>query len=372
MNESAIPSYAGSDEIATGDPTRLLHVCLEDTRRDSAAGIHSAAIAGGLAKRGLAVERSWYESSRVPKAMGWARLWINRHRLIRQSDAVYARWHPLDFPTYLSARMFRKPLILEVNGQLEDVTVSRPRISAILPLLRVLTRAEFAAANEVITVSPGLKKWVETLAPQHTVTSLAPNGVDIPVDICAKSASRPRYAVFVGALAPWQNVQLILDAAQSEDWPMDLEFRVIGDGRESGVVQEAAESSPRITYRGRLSRERTLQELSGASLSFCVPSPSMARNHINGVPFKLAESLVMGVPVVVSNLPHQTSLVERLHGGMTVAEVASEVCQAAKVLLSEFAGVNERKQLADRARRSLSWDSAVSVAEDAIRRALAQ
>lgn len=307
----------------------------------------------------------WNTNGSRRKLRTWSRHWWRTLRHLPHVDAVYCRWHVLDLPTCLLARLSGKRLVLEVNGGVEDIQVAHPRVRPLAPLLRLLMQTEFRLAHSIICVSPGLQSWAQQMAPARVDVSWARNGTDVELARRRRPAAQPPYACFIGALAPWQGIELLLAAAASRHWPRDLQLHIVGDGRLAELVRERALDRSHVQYHGRLPRERALELLATSSVSLCIPSSDLDRNMINGIPFKLLESLMLGVPVVVSPLTHQADTVHLVQGGITAGETAREVALAVGGIVDESKEV-DRASLSTRSSNCLSWDVAIEAAAAAL------
>ncbi|GGK71101.1 glycosyltransferase [Ornithinimicrobium pekingense] len=351
---------------ADGHPrVRVLHTCLEPATEGSACLAHSSAIAQGLRRRGLQVRTVWNTAGSSGKPVQWLRVWSGILRHLSGVDAVYCRWHAFDLPTCVLARLFRKRLVLEVNGGIGDIQIGHPRLRPVMPLLRLVTRVQLRLAHTVICVSPGLRDWARRLAPEGTEVTWAPNGTDPAIADLRRPASSPAHASYVGVLSSWQGIELLVAAATSPDWPDRLALDVVGDGPVADVVRDAAREHPHIRYHGRLPREQTLEVLATSSVSLCLPSSDLPRNQVNGTPFKLVETLMLGVPAVVSPLAHQIRAVRSVDGGRATAETPRDVARAVAAVVDE-ASEAARQALASRAARCFTWDGAVDVAARAV------
>lgn len=354
---------SGPGEEPTG--ATVLHTCLEPAVEGSAARVHCEEIAAGLRRRGLRVVPVWNTFRTRGRLGGWLRHWQRVAASLPRAEAVYSRWHVMDLPTCLLARWHGRRLVLEVNGGLGDQWAAPPLSRALAPVFRLLAQAELRLADEVVCVSPGLQDWVRSLVPGHVGVRHAPNGTNPTLAARAGPASRPAYACFVGVLAPWQGLDLLLAAAASPRWPEGVGLEIVGDGRSAASLRVAAGHLPHVTFHGKIPRERTLQILAGSSVSLCLPGSHLARNQVNGIPFKLLESLALGVPVVVSPLAHQVEAVRRVDGGLATGETPGEVAAAVADVVRRCQ-TEQRVALAHRSARELSWERAVDEAEAAL------
>lgn len=133
-----------------------------------------------------------------------------------------------------------------------------------------------------------------------------PDGQDV-ADAAAGpdgAASRPERqhpgnVVFLGRLAPLKGVHRLLKAwdAVAADHPA-VRLRVLGDGQQRAELQTqvARRGTPRVDFLGHCSRDRIELELARALVTV---HPSQC--HENS-PYAVRESLMAGVPVMVSNV----------------------------------------------------------------------
>jgi glycosyltransferase involved in cell wall biosynthesis len=115
--------------------------------------------------------------------------------------------------------------------------------------------------------------------------------------------------VFVGALASWQGIDVVLRAVQSKAWPRDVDLVIAGDGKERGRIQVAARASDRIRWLGTIPYEESAILVSG-SLAALVPMVDVPRSKFGLSPLKLFEAMACGVPVVASDLPGLRDVVQ--------------------------------------------------------------
>lgn len=129
------------------------------------------------------------------------------------------------------------------------------------------------------------------------------NGIDLDrlkSIFCRKKTKMPHTAVVVGRMVHVKGQSRIIEAlsvAQKDD----LEFRVIfiGDGPDRSRLESQAEKlgvSALVEFRGWLPRQKTLEEMKAASV---VVVPSLQE----GFGLVLAEAMILGVPVVASDIP---------------------------------------------------------------------
>lgn len=343
---------------------RLLHTCSEPTVEGSAPEMHSRAIADGLGREpGMVVTRHWRSAGARGSIVALLRYQVSLVRQLKEHDVVYMRWHVLDLPVHLAARLLRRPLVLEVNGRVDDVLSAYPRLRRLRPLLEAMARVSFRIADRVVTVSPGLECWVGQRGPRGGV-SWVHNGAPAALAAAQQAPTMPPRAVFVGHLATWQGLDVLLQATRSPLWPTYCQLDVVGDG----PMEEAAraeEAGGRVIYHGRLPRHEAIGLLARATVSVSPQSVAVSRNHVMGMPLKVMESIMLGVPVVGSALPQQESLLRAAPGCRVFYDDSpEELADAVRVALSADPPV--RPELRAFGRAHASWDDAVEHARDVI------
>jgi len=316
--------------------------------------MHLQQIADGLEREGHLVTRLWCRPSRAPRLLRLVIFQLRTLRRLRDFDVLYFRWHPLGFLQYGAAKLMRVPYVLEVNGTEEDITLAYPRASRCLGLLRCTARRSFRGAAHVIAVSPGLADRARDATRDRVPVTWLANGA--PEDLAAQQrpAASPPYAAFIGELAPWQGLDTLLGARRLESWPAEVGLVVVGTGTEAPAVVAAAREGL-VEYLGRLPHDEAKRIMAEAVVTISPQTARYARNRLGVSPLKVAESLMLGVPVIASRLPGQDELVQGSPGGQVVAPDSCE--ELADAVRAAVEAETDKRQLTDYARNALSWTS---------------
>lgn len=331
---------------------RIASVSSEVPRPGSAAEMHLHEIANGLERNGNCVTRIWAADEKSTRVVRLAKFQLKNLLVLRSFDVVYFRWHVLGVPQYVMARIFRIPYVLEINGTHEDIVLAHPRLALLSKFLGCLTAWEFRGASHIIAVSPGLSAWASDLSNRRVPVTWMPNGAPEGLARQRADATDPPYVVFVGGLAAWQGIDTALAARRSPAWPNDVKLVVVGSGLEESSVTHAA-AQGLVDYRGQLDRSEAQKVMARAAVSISPQTARLSRNRLGVTPLKVAESLMLGVPVVVSNLPGQAEIVAGSPGGRVVApDSPNELARAVAVMM---AFPSDRDAIAHYAIESLSW-----------------
>lgn len=237
---------------------------------------------------------------------------------------------------------------------------------AVVAILRELERHCLAAAHAVVVPSETIALAVAASgAPEHRITVVR-NGADVPELPLPRPPDAPdRYLVYVGALQPWQGVDVLLRGfGRLADLP-DLRLVICSSvpAKRARPLRRLAERlglEHRVVWRFATPHHEVAQWLAGAEISVA-PLTACARNVDQGCcPLKIIESMAVGVPVVASDLPAVRELVaDGQHGRLVAPERPAELARALRVLL-EYPDKARQMGRAGRARvvRELTWQRA--------------
>jgi len=347
---------------------RLAYLCLQATREGQASYAHVHEIIRGLERRGWTVELfepRYVHDMQVPGLLGRAieflRVQLRCARALANADVFYVRAHFAAWPASAWGAVRRRRTVQELNGVYSDAVTAHPRLRPLAWLIAAAQRSQLRRACLVICVTEGLARWVTAEAEPRRVTVI-PNGANAelftPNGPIAQGLPA-RYVAFVGSLAGWHGVEVMLEATRDASWPDGVPLLIAGDGARSGEVRKAATASDRVMYLGRLPYREVPALVRGASAMLSV-QPAMATTAIGGVnPLKVYEALACGVPVIVADHPGQADLVRREACGWIVppgdpASVANAVGEAVN-------NQKEAKARGARGRRAVlrehSWDA---------------
>ena len=304
------------------DGRNIAYLCLQALNEGQASYAHVNGIVDGLRALGWRVVLFAPDSTTKPQAVhrivAIIRAQIGCLRHLSRADLLYVRWHFAAWPTVALAKIRRVPLVVEVNGTFDDAVAAWPRLKPLAGLLRSASRAQLAWANGLIAVTDELASWAEAQCGSPKRTVVVPNAAN--TDLFAPSPTSRgnggEYVAFVGALAPWQGVAVMIDATRHPRWPRGIVLAVAGDGQMRGRL--LAVPGDRIRYLGRLRHAEVPGFLAGAIASLCVQTATGGRGNVGCSPIKLYEGLATGRPVIASDMPGVGDVVEAAGGGVVV------------------------------------------------------
>ena len=307
---------------------------------------------------------------RVARLLQLLRSTASSWRAIRRGDVVYMRWHPFGVGVTTAARLLRRPIVLEVNGSIEDITSSHRWLNRFRWVMLLCARVQFQQADYVIAVTTGLETWTRMVAPSmHAKVAVLENGAPASLARQRTEVSVPPYAIFVGELAPWQGVATMIAATRSEQWPAELVLHVVGDGRLLPDVMAAAGApDAKIVSHGRLARREAQNLLAAAAVSLSPQGMDWQGNKWGASPIKVAESLLLGVPVVVSDINSSIDIIsqERL-GAVHATDDPEDLAIMVSKVYTMGTATAERDRIAEAGMAVFSWESVSERTADVVR-----
>lgn len=217
----------------------------------------------------------------------------------------------------VAARLIGFRVILEVNGLPANELKDRGFGPLVRSVVALHEMAQRRAANGIVAVTEGIARRLrETTSCPITVI---PNGSDVPTPSAVPSDAPTEAAaflagggidrpllVYVGALAPWQDLELTLRVLHRLRTETDRDWRlaVVGDGegRETFLaIRDALRLGDAVHWLGWQPKAVVDHVLASANIGL-VPLRSKGGSDICGSPLKLFEYLAAGLPVVASEV----------------------------------------------------------------------
>jgi glycosyltransferase involved in cell wall biosynthesis len=205
------------------------------------------------------------------------------------------------------------PWILETNALLTE-EASRERSGVVLTgVARQLERRAYHECSVLIAISQALAdQLVDEMGVARDKIAVVPNGVDVhrfdPARVSAPRFEGSFTVFFVGALASWQGLDVLLQATARV---CDIHVTVAGDGPEREALVDLAERlglGARVRFLGRVAPDEVPALIAAADV--CYSGHSAFRS-----PLKLYEYMAMGRPVISSAVPDaKAALVDGVSG----------------------------------------------------------
>ncbi|WP_243772676.1 glycosyltransferase family 4 protein [Actinomadura barringtoniae] len=253
----------------------------------------------------------------------------------------------------------RHRVVFEVNGlpsieMTHTWPLATPRA---LGKIRELERFCLERSDAVVVPSAVIANAVRGLGVPDAKIHLVPNGADVVSRPPRPDTAPDRYIIYVGALQPWQGLDVLLRAfTRLADLP-DLRLVICSSvpERRAKPLRRLAERlgvDDRIDWMFTLPHHEVAAWLAHAEVSVA-PLTGCARNLDQGcAPLKVLESMAAGTPVVASDLPAVRELMTGgEHGRLVPADRPAQLARAVRILLEypEQAAV-----MGERARRRIS------------------
>ncbi|GAA4603700.1 hypothetical protein GCM10023195_12310 [Actinoallomurus liliacearum] len=307
----------------------------------------------------------------------WVAAHVEPHRETLRICHVRDPWSALPVLA-LPGRGYR--VVYEVNGLPSvELVHTHPSVTpATLAKIADLERLCLEGADAVVVPSRVIAGALSRRGVPETKVHLVPNGADVAAAAPRPDGAPERYLVYVGALQPWQGVDVLLRAFARLADLTDLRLVICSSvpERRARPLRRLAERlgvADRLLWRFTLPHAEVAGWLAGAAISVA-PLTACARNLDQGcAPLKILESMAAGVPVVASDLPAVREIMaDREHGRLVAPDRPAELARVLRVLLeypdaARAMGERGRQRIladltwpASRARLSAVYDSLTS------------
>jgi len=189
-----------------------------------------------------------------------------------------------------------------------DVPGHVPELNRIHRIVKPVRQMILRNAATIIANDEGLAR--RSMAADPYPVSVVPNGVD--TDFFAPTQNRSHadgfHVLFVGRFTAEKNLVHLLDqyAKLESAFPGKMSLRMVGDGPQMHELKRHASEAglgKSVTWHGWTTKEQ-LRELYTTSSCFVNPS------FYEGMPNTVLEAMASGLPVVVSDVPGNNTLIE--------------------------------------------------------------
>jgi glycosyltransferase involved in cell wall biosynthesis len=324
---------------------KILYITLENLSFHKGSVVHIKEVINGLQKRGHQVGligRAWTELENIecfynihPKTffpfkylvrkeksyfLSSILLFLSIFKLLRQYDVIYAR----DFHTVIIALIprlfFNKKLVFEINGIAHEEQNLKSHTILNRFLAFMIQKAEKIAtrcSDRIVSVTPQIATYLTQYlhCPREKVKVIG-NGVNTKIfhPIGDKAilwswkkrlgiAKEDTVIAFVGNLAPWQGVNVLIESA----FPLlkdndHLKFLIVGEGSlKDSLLRKVSNSGyeESFIFTGMMQYKDVPMLINLADI--CVAPFISRRNRTTGVsPIKIFEYMACGKPIITS------------------------------------------------------------------------
>jgi len=307
-------------------------------------------------------------------------LFLYLFKVIPQSEVTYAREFYAVLVALLPHLLFKKKLVFEINGLASEEQKLRGDSFMNRIFSFFIKQAEMLAAkcsNLVVSVTPQISSYL--MGHFHCRSDkikVIQNGVNIssfyPIrDITVLKKSRKevgieedeRVVAFVGNIAPWQGVNILIESAfRLLDKNERLKFLIVGDGLLKRTLVKKAKDSKwgeKIIFLGMRPYEEIPFLINIADI--CVAPFINERNRKTGVsPLKIFEYMACGKPVVSSRIEGLEFIEKEYAGQLAEPDDAVSLAKALQDLLTNTKmRIEMGRRSLEIAREKFSWDSRV-------------
>jgi glycosyltransferase involved in cell wall biosynthesis len=251
------------------------------------------------------------------------------------------------------------PYVVSLRGG--DVPGTEPHLAIFYRALKPLRRDILKQAKAVCAPSQGLKELSEKT--DRFPVQVVPNGID--TDLFCPEPERPAKAptlLSVGRLHAQKNVRYLLKLVAVIKSKTEVRAQIIGDGPERPALEAAAAAlgiTDSVQFSGWLTRDEVRKAYQSATLLVHASS-------YEGMSNVILEALASGLPVVASQIPGNTELIQDGANGF-LFDPAGDPAQLADRITPLFQDQMTWNRLSAAARATIekrfSWNHAADLYE---------
>ena len=284
--------------------------------------------------------------------------YIRLKNLYRKAELKVIHCHDLE-PLPIAVRL-KKLTGARLVYDAHELAVERINIYGLRrKLAGLLEQRLISSVDALISVSPSICDWYQKRF-TGTPVSLVRNIPGYPKMPVSPVPLRNYYNIpedrllfiYLGKLSKGRGIEKALQAFQNERVAHHIVF--MGSGPLKEKVLQAGSICDRIHYHEPVSPEQVISHAAGADAGICLVE-DICLNYRYCLPNKLFECLLAGLPVLASNLPDQSRIVNKYQAGWIVQHNPQDI---ADFLISITGGkVRElQKNLPGRV-RTLCWEN---------------
>lgn len=260
-----------------------------------------------------------------------ARLLVRLLRDLSRSspDVLYSRYTPFGIAPACASVLLGIPHVIELNGIVQEDLAAEGVPRHLMGLARVSERLHCRGAARIVAVSDGIAEDVARRYGRMDTVVVA-NGVNCSLfrPIEREEAARAlgldpdhQYICFVGNLAPWQGVDVLIEATPCILGAVpSARLLIVGDGSDRERLVRCADDLGLLdacVFTGSVPYTDVPLYINASAV--CVAPFVRRRNERTGLsPLKIYEYLACARPVVASGIPGVSELIGESGGGRLV------------------------------------------------------
>jgi len=308
------------------------YLSLQEFEQGTAGFTHVHEIVGGLRELGVSVDLHVPHYRRTTSSIvtrAWVMLGLQFRLATKwlfgsKPDVLYVRHHFVALPITILARLFGIPVVVEVNGPADDFIVSWSIPPLLASIVRQTAYWQCRLGDWVIGVTPGLVELLSTkygVAPDRI--SFVSNGVNTQLfrlitepDLSAwPNIGDKKFVIFVGALLPWQSINIMLQAITCPQWPDDVTLIIAGDG----LLREDVERQrmKQLIYINNIPYDHVPRFISASIAGLCLIN-DQTRAQTGVSPLKLFEYAACSRPAIVTDMQGLSDFVSNSNCGIVI------------------------------------------------------
>lgn len=241
----------------------------------------------------------------------------------------YIRAHFMGVFFSFFAFIFKKSVFLEINGPVSDAFVHRKAPFFLKKIADIFWHFQLKLATGIFVVTPQLAQHIQDIyGIPHQKIYLIPNAA-FEKDLKKKPIDyKGEYALYIGSFTKWQGLEILLKALDfKEFWPAEVPLHIYGHGPLLPLILAYSKKHPLIQYKGfaqDFDKSQIFHQAFVSLMPFSGITPQSDRPQYGLSPIKFYESLAHSIPVISTNIPYISKLVQEKELGIIISTDSPE------------------------------------------------
>ena len=295
-------------------------------------------------------------------------LYLSFYILKFRPEVIYGREDKWGFSPPLLSFIFRVRYVVEVNGLIsEELKRYSHYPTWIMRIVGLSERINYLFAKKIICVAAGIKREiVKRYGVKEEKLVVISNGTDINLfRLLDRKECREKlgfdkdsfYVGFVGYFAPWQGLDVLIDAAnlvKKQGYP-DIKYLIVGDGgglkKDLQIRAEKYNLKKEVSFLGHIKHKDIVYYINSFDVCYLCKK---GLSYKSFSPLKLYEYLACGRPVIANRIEGVTEVIEEgncgyLFNSDDTSDLAKKIIRAyqERESLSQL-GANGRKLIEEK------------------------
>jgi glycosyltransferase involved in cell wall biosynthesis len=266
---------------------------------------------------------------------------------------VYHLHDPELIPVGLILKILNKKVIFDSHEDVPLQLLSKPYLNK--HILKILSRLftvfeKFSCRhfNGIVCATPSIREKFLKINPKSIDVKNYPLLEESKLSSCSNKDNKMNEVCYIGGISKIRGIKELVKALELVD---NIRLNLAGNFESSKLEEEVRNMKgwKNVNYYGFVGREKVYEIMARSKAGLVTLYPTVI--SLNGLPVKLFEYMLAGLPVIASNIPLWREIVEGNNCGICVDPLnPKEIVEAIKYILER---PDEAKKMGKNGRRAV-------------------